>query len=215
MNNQLSRTYQQIEEAIQNLHSALNNHLAELERTLREDSGDVLSKVEERKHQARQLQLDKKLTELFDEIKFYPSWSQREDWLSFRLCEIDNPEGSKIENETQVAFLLGGQAYRFIYLDGGGRTGFDGADEHYTQLSLRDHAGRLLIEIEISVEYDHFWITTTKLMPFGVSAFLPGPWIQDFLECYESFQGNKKARELKRKYEEGKVRELKEKFGLQ
>jgi hypothetical protein len=215
MNDQLGKTYQQIEEATQNLRSALNNHLAEFERTLREDSGDVNAKVEERKYQARQLQFDKKLTELFDEIKYYPNWSQREDWLSIRLCEIDNPEGTKIDNETQVAFLLRGQAYRFIYLDEGRRTGFDGDDFHHTQLSLRDHAGRLLIEIDISVEYDHFWVTTTELKPFGVSAFLPGPWIQDFLECYEKFQANKKARELKRKYEEGKVRELKEKLGLQ
>ena len=63
---------------------------------------------------------------------------------------------------------------------------------HHTRLSLFDKSGRLLIEISISVECDY----VTELKPFDVSAFISGPWIQDFLECYEKFQAKKKARDI-------------------
>ena len=211
MKDHLSKAYQQIDAEVQNLRSALTKHLVELEKALKDASGDVHSKVAERKSQARKLQLDEKLTQLFDEIKYYPSLSKRQDWLSSRLCEIDNPEEEKIDKETRVRFSLNGRVYRFTYLDEGGSTGFDGDDFHHTKLSLKDESGKLLIEINISVEYDY----VTVLKPFDVSAFIPGPWIQDFLECNEKFQANKQIRELKQKYESEKVGDLKDKFGLE
>ena len=69
----------------------------------------------------------------------------------------------------------------------------------------------LLIEIHISVEHIEFG---SILEPFDVSAFIPGAWVQDFLECYERFQVNKKAREIARKYDPSKIDDLKKRFGL-
>ena len=53
------------------------------------------------------------------------------------------------------------------------------------------------------------------LKPFDVSTFIPGTWIQDFLESYERLQANNKARDIKQKYDLEKVAELKNKFGVE
>ena len=163
MEDHLSKAYQQIDRTLQNLRSMLTEHLAELEKALKDASGDVHSKVAERKSQARKLQLDEKLTQLFDELKYYPSRSKREDWAISRLCEIDNPEEERIDKETHVQFLLTGRVYRFTYLDKGGSTGFDGRYFHHTKLSLKDESGKLLIEIKIALEHDY----VTVLKPFA------------------------------------------------
>lgn len=145
-------------------------------------------------------------------MKYYPGWAKREEWLKDRLCEIDDPKAEKRDKEQDISFLLNGHSYMFTYLDKGGTTGFDGDYFHHTHLSLRDASNSLLIEINISVEHDDYG---SALKPFDVSGFIPGAWVQDFLECYEKFQANMKARDTKQKYDSGKVAELKNKFGLE
>ena len=144
----------------------------------------------------------KKITEIWEEIRHYPS--------PYRLCEIDNPQRDKRENEIELTFVLNNHPYRFIYRDEGGKTGFDGNYYHHAKLSL--HNMNLLMEISISVER----IEIGSIMePFDVSAFIPGGWVEDFLECYERFQANKKARGIAREYDPAKVSDLKKRFGLE
>jgi hypothetical protein len=211
MNDETKRSAQLIETAIKNLQATLNEQLACLEESFKSTSGDINTKVAERKSLARSLQLDKKLTELWEEVKYYPNLFKSNDRLKHRLCEIDDPHGDKREKELEVCFTLNGHRYKFTYRDGGSTTGFDGDYFHHAQLSVRDETNATLIEIKISIEHDH---VGSVLKPFDVSAFVPGRWIQDFLECYERFQANKKARDLKKKYDPAKVSELRQKFGL-
>jgi hypothetical protein len=201
-----------IEEAIQNLRATLNEQLARLEEGLKSSSGDVHAKVAERKSLARSLALDQKLTDIWEEVKYYPTWCNRDDWLKHRQCEVDDPQGYKREKEVDVAFLLNCHRYKFTYRDDGGTTGFDGDYFHHTQLSLRDTTNRVLIEINISIDYDE---VGSVLKPFDVSAFVVGDWIQDFLACYERLQANKKERDIRQQYDFEKVADLKNRFNME
>ena len=93
------------------------------------------------------------LTEIYEEVKHYPTWIKRDDWKRWWICKM---------------------------------------------------------EVNISVEYDYM----TVLKPFGVGAFVPGPWIQDFLECYELFKAEEQRREIEKKYDSEKVSDLKKRYGL-
>ena len=190
-----------VEAAIMSLRAALNEEVLLLEETFRTNSGDINSKVAERKAFAKRLALDKKITEIWEEIRYYPSPS--------RLCEIDNPQRDKRENETELTFVLNSHHYRFVYWDEGGKTGFDGDYYHHAKLSL--HNVRLLMEISLSVERIEIGCI---LEPFDVTAFIPGAWVEDFLECYERFQVNKRARDIARQYDPTKVSDLRKRFGL-
>ena len=212
MNDDTKRSVQLIEEAIQNLRATLNEQLARLEEGLKSSSGNVHAKVSERKSLARSLALDRKLTEIWEEVKYYPSWRNRDDWLKHRQCEIEDPQGEKREKELDVSFLLNGHRYMFTYRDDGGTTDFDGENFHHTKLLLRDATKKVLIEINISVDYDE---VGSALNPFDVSAFIAGGWIQDFLECYERLQANKKERNIRQKYDSEKVADLKKQFDIE
>src|SRR5213594_2591240 len=109
MGDDTSKAFERIQAAIQDLRSALSERVMRLEKTLREGSGDVHSKVAARKKIIEQLQLDQKITEIFQELQYYPTWSEKDDWLEHRLCEIDDPKGEKREKESDVSFLLNGQ----------------------------------------------------------------------------------------------------------
>jgi hypothetical protein len=212
MNQEPNKAQPLIEAAVQNLRTILNEQLVLLEESLRSSSGDVHAMVAERKSLVRKLKLDQKLTEIWEEVKYYPGVAKQKDSLKYRLCEIDDPKAEKRDKEHDISFLLNGHSYTFTYLDKGGMTGFDGDYFHHTNLSLRDASNSLLIEINISVERDDYG---SVLKPFEVMGFIPGAWIQDFLECYEKFQTNKKIRDIKKKYDSGKMAELKNRFGLE
>jgi len=201
------RSIQLIEEAIQNLSATLNEQLGRLEEDLKSSSGDVHAKVAERLSFAKNLALGRKLTEIWEEVKFYPGLCKRDDWLIHRQCEIDYPYDDHREKEWDVSFLLNVSQYKFTYSYDGAKTRA-GYYFHHPQLSLRDAANKVLIEIAIIPE-DKLYRT------FSVIAFIPGSWIQDFLECYERFQANKKERAIRQEYDPEKVAELKNKFGIE
>lgn len=212
MNDDTKRSVRLIEAAIQNLRATLNEQLAQLEEGLKSSSGDIHEKVTERKSLARNLALDQKLTDIWEEVKYYPSWRNLDDWLKHRQCAIDDPQGDKREKEVDVSFLLNGHRYKFTYRDDGGTTGFDGEYFHHTQLALRDATNRVLIEINISIDYDE---VGSVLKPFDVSAFIVGDWIQDFLTCYERLQATKKERNIRQKYDSENVADLKNRFNIE
>jgi hypothetical protein len=211
MNQEPKKALPLIEAAVKNLRETLNGQLILLEESLRSSSGDVHTIVAERKSWAKKLKLDQKLKEIWEEVRHYPSLVKEEKWLEHRLCEIDDPKAEKRDKELDIYFLLNGHNYRFTYLDEKGTT--DGDDEyfHCTQLTLRDANNSLLIEIQLREIDDYLSI----LRPFDVSAFIPGSWIQDLLECYEKFKANERAQTIKKKYDSGEVAELKNKFGLE
>lgn len=211
MNYDAMRSVQLIEEAIQNFRATLGKQLSQLEESLKSSQGDVHAKVAEKKRLARNLALDQKLTEIWEEVKYYPGWCNRDDWLKHRQCEIEDPREEKREKELDVSFLLNGKRYKFTYHDDGS-TNFFGEHSHHTQLSLRDAANRVLIEINISIDSNKMGIA---LKPFGVSAFVAGDWIQDFLVCYEQFQANKKEHDIRQMYDSEKTAELKNRFDIE
>ena len=93
-----------IEAAVKNLRKILNEQLVLLEESLRSSSGDVHAMVAERKSLASKLKLDQKLTEIWEEVKYYPGWAKREEWLKDRLCEIDDPKAEKRDKEQDISF---------------------------------------------------------------------------------------------------------------
>ena len=202
-------TVDKINAAVTSLRAVLENELITLENQFRSSSGDIHKLVQERKHLAKELALDKKLVEIFDEIRYYPSWAQKPDWQKLRMCEIDDPREEKREHEQTISFALYGNRYFMTYVDKGGSS-FEDEYFHHTKLSLSDHAGRLLIEVSISVEHDY----VTILKPFDIGAFIPGQWIQAILECYEKFEFRKKQKKLLETYDEEKIQNLKNRFGL-
>lgn len=210
MTDDIKRSPLSIEVAIQDLRSALSEQVSRLEENFKANSGDITAKVAERKAFAQRLSLDKKLVEIWEEVRYYPVLYKRQDWLKDRLCEIDNPQGDNRANELEVTFLLNSHPYRLIYRDEGGKTDFEGEYYHHSRLSL--HNLNLLMEVHISVERIGIG---AMLEPFDISAFIPGLWVQDFLECYEIFQANKKARDIAKKYDPSKVGDLKKRFGLE
>jgi hypothetical protein len=212
MSDDAKRSERLIEEAIQNLRATLNEQLTRLEESLKSKSGDIHAKVAERKSLARNLALDEKITTIWEEVKYYPTWSIRDDWLKHRQCEIQDPQGDKRDKEVDVSFLLNNHRYKLTYHDDGGTTGPDGEYYRHTQLSLREATDRVLIEINISVDYDE---VGPVLKPFGVSAFVAGDWIQDFLEFYERLQANKKERNIRQKYDSEEVADLKNRFNIE
>jgi hypothetical protein len=197
--------------AVDNLRSTLESELSRLEDSLKNQSGDVHEKVAERKRLAKELGLDKKLCEIYDEIRFYPSWSKSEDWWpNHRLCEIDNPTGEKRNNDEFIRFEINNKKYELVYQDEEPNTRHELGDFHHTYLKLLDGEGRCLIGINVSVDVDYI----VEFKPFGIAAFLPGDWMQDILFCYEKFQTNKKRKDIEEKYVQSEVHELKDKFGL-
>ena len=197
---------ERIEMAVQHLRSTLNKQLSNLENNLKTTSGDIHEVVEERKRLAKQLQLDQKLTEIYEEVKLYPTWSQ---WDVD--CEIDNPKGEKRDKENDISFSLNGHAYKFTFYDE------DSMGSDYlprARLSLRDGFDKLLIEIKVTFSEHVGSVGLLLWKPCDVSAFVPGAWIQDFLEFYEKFLANIKQRNLKEKYKQQTVKDLKNKFGL-
>ncbi len=207
---QTKDTVSRINAAIAVLRDALEKELVTLEDQLRINSGDIHKKVQERKSIARELALDKKLIEIFEEVRHYPAFAARPGWTKYRMCEVDDPKEEKRDHEHVVSFTLNDKQYSMTYIDQDGSTGFDGDYFHHTKLALADQERRLLIEVNISVEYDYISI----LKPFDISAFIPGKWVQDILECYERLVFNKKQKDLLERYDEGKVQDLKNKFGL-
>ncbi|MFZ3066339.1 MAG: hypothetical protein WA277_13780 [Nitrospirota bacterium] len=210
MNDEINKSTERFKACIDKLRDSLNTELANLEKALKDQSGDIHHRVAERQELARELELDKKLCEIYEEIKHYPSWSGRDDWLKYRHYEIDDPKEEKIEHEHHIQFDLGNKHYELVYTDKGSSTGFDGDYFHHTHLRLLDSSGITLIGINISVEIDYI----RELKPFSVDAFKPGDWIQDILESYELYQANKKKKEIVEKYDHNKIKDLKDNFDL-
>jgi hypothetical protein len=202
---------EKINDAILNLQNVFNHELQEMEERLKKGTGNVHQKVQERKRIARELRLDKKLVEIYEEIKHYPSWSKRDDWLTCRDFEIEDPQVSEVEHEKTISFDFKENHYSLKYFDDGSSTDFDGEYFHYTKLTLQDNFENKLIEINISVEYDYM----TVLSPFDITAFVPGEWMKDFLEGSEQMKCIKKKKELERKYDSDYVSSLKKNFGLE
>lgn len=212
LNDDTRRSVQIIEEAIQNLRAVLDEQLSQLEASFKAGSNDIHEKVAERKRFAENLELDRKLASIWEEVRPYPMWRDRDDWSELRMAEIEDPQKEEREKEQDVSFLLNGHRYTFTYHDDGGTMGFSGEPYHHTRLSLRDSTNKVFIEIKLSVEYDE---VGSWRKPIDVRAFIPGDWIQDFLECYERLQVNRKERDIRQRYDFEKVTELKNRFGIE
>jgi len=209
--NQIANSDKNINDAILNLHDVFRLELDRIEENYKNSTGDIHTRVEERKNMARELKLDKKIIEIYEEIKFYPSWSKKEDWLTHRDFEIENPQAHKKENEETIVFKLKGNQYFLKYFDKGSSIDFDGDYFHHTKLSLFEaNSDKKLFEVNISVESDYI----TELKPFNISSFIPGKWMEDFLEAYEKMNFLKDKKELDRTYDSDEVDSLKKDFGL-
>jgi hypothetical protein len=210
MNNEINNSTERLKNCINKMRDSLDSELSHLEEALKKQSGDIHQRVAERQQMAQELGLDKKLCEIYQEIKPYPSWVGRDDYLKYKLFEIDNPTEDKKEHEHHIQFDLSNNHYELVYRDEGSSTGFDGDYFHHTHLKLLDASGITLIGVNISVDVDY----TIELRPFSIDAFKPGEWIQDILESYELFQAVKKRKDIEEKYDQSKINDLKDNFGL-
>lgn len=129
---------------------------------------------------ARDNEQDKTLIALWEEIKHYPSWSQREDFGRWNKLELADVVGSRKENVESVEFTYAGQ--RFIL---SARRDHDIVGDSYVELSFYED-GTEVFAIRCS-EHDKYGVT--DYLCDYVSAFKKrGNWAKVLLRLYEQIQ---------------------------
>jgi hypothetical protein len=149
------------------------------------------------------LNLTERLFDIYEEIRFYPSWAVNcPEELCSAVADVDAPQDHR--DERAVAFALNGTRYSFLYT-GRWTTFPDGEGSYYADLRLTDSNGRALYTL---------WLEREEFRNrfIDIKAFVPGPWIADFLELSERITILKRERTLRT--QERQLKEQIERFGL-
>jgi hypothetical protein len=192
-----------IDKALAALRTALSLTLTQREADLARSSTKAAATVEQRKALAVTLNLTERLFEIYEEIRFYPSWAVNcPEELCSAVADVDAPQDHR--NERGVAFTLNGARYSFLYA-GRWTTFPDGEGSYYADLSLTDSNGMALYTL---------WLERGEFRTrfIDIKAFVPGPWIADFLELSERIAILKRERTLRT--QERQLKEQIEGFGL-
>lgn len=137
--------------------------------------------VQERLGQfARDKELDKALIALWEEIKHYPSWSEREDFGKWNKLELADIVGSRKENIESVEFTYAGQRFMLS-----ARGDHDIVGDSYVELSFYED-GTEVLAIRCS-PYTKYGIS--EYLCDYVSAFKKrGSWAKVLLRIYGQIQ---------------------------
>jgi hypothetical protein len=130
-----------------------------------------------------------------------------EKWYEMKIRR----SGSK-DNPNRFDFELNGARYRFT--DDEEKQGWCENIKHFS-LSLHDGSGRCLIEIPMKVRVDR-WGSTYSISSDAPAAFLPGDWVNDFVNATLKHQSirNQEIRAQKHQERLWEIEDLKQRFGI-
>lgn len=172
----------------------------------------IEAEVKKRKERARQLGVDKFMGELFNDLKYYPTWFQKNRAYTPLITDARELEkeirGSNEWRRWQITlkgndYIFAFREYSFYTPDG--EYGCNGDFEIYKD-------GKKVLAIDISQHTDQY-SDIPQWSAFDIDGFIEGEWIGDFKELYEA---SKKAHEdgLKKLFKKP-ADKLKEDFGIE
>ncbi len=197
------------------LRRMLDERLHKLEDSLRRQSGDVYSQVEQRKSLARSLDLPNRLLDMYTQIHDSADWQPAP---SPPDPDVDDTvDGTEQDPAIQKSFLFFDHNNHRYALRVTRRPG-DHLDspvgprhQPQTLLSFCGPKGLTLLTINI---FEDLTPDGPQFHSTDIKAFLPGNWIKDFLELSEQVTALKKEMMIRKKYEAAELDKLKHRFGL-
>jgi hypothetical protein len=195
-----------VSKALHQLREALCKELNDLERKLQLSRERNQPGVEQRKELAKSLKLGERLLRIVTEIKYYPSWSERDPaWVCDLVSTISVTE--KSVHDYTVEFEFNNRQYAIEYE----KEWFipplgDESGPYYGHITLRSREG-----VELFTE--GFRESEYGLVEFlDIDAFQLAGWLEDLLELAERIDALKRERELRRELE--KIETQRKRFGL-
>jgi hypothetical protein len=193
--------------ALQQLHEALRGQLSDLERKLQLSRDRIQPGVEQRKELAKSLSIGERLLLIVGDIKYFPSWSERDPaWVCDLVSNIVVTE--KSIHDYTVEFEFNNRRYAIEY-EKHWFVGPDGDDSgpYFGHITLRSREGVELFTGRFSEgEYGG------RVEFYDVEALRPGDWLGELLELAERIDALDRERELR--HELGEVKRQRDRFGL-
>lgn len=120
---------------------------------------------------------------LIEEVKYWPSWSQRDDFGQYVHFPATDIFGSSEKDErqrdiTRVYFKYKGRQYGVVIHDHGFQTGFHGDAYHHGKAEFIEN-GVLVLGLDISQDTDSEF---ARWRWFDLYAFVTGDWMKDLIE---------------------------------
>lgn len=114
-----SQVTQYAAQSKQAIDATITAHKEQLDHKYKED----LALKERLSQFARSKKLDEALLALWDEIKFYPSWTKREDWVKYNRLGVDTCEKEETiirdDKLVRLSFSIAMQTYELVMRDSG------------------------------------------------------------------------------------------------
>lgn len=152
---------------------------------------------------AYKMKLDVALREVYDEIKNYPSWSQRTDWPKWNKLNLSGIDGSgvAIGKDRNVSFKVEEQTFEMKEHPW---SGYDG--DSYADLTLLED-GKEMFAVTNSIEYgDYTSYRTSKINAFKKE----GNWAAVLLQLHAEVRAHSKKSLIESNY--FKAEEIKDRF---
>jgi hypothetical protein len=149
------------------------------------DSKEAKDRIERAEALVAQSGLGRALTTLLSHVKYWPTWSEREDfrkYVGFPVDEVLAKEERKQEKYDSttimaVLFVYKGARYGMVFKHGSGSTMPDGSYFQGGTLEFLSN-GEVMLGLDVSLP-DHEFSDWTY---FGVNALKMGPWSKALLE---------------------------------
>ena len=182
---------------------ALNEYRIEFERSLRQKPNPDAVQARERVEQARELVrrsgLGSALVAVLEDIKHWPSWSKRPDFMqyvNFPVSDVlatneDKQETYSRTSTTTIYFLYAQRRYGLVFTDNGFRSGPDDSFCHGKVDFVADD--QVVLGLNISLDGDDFPVWHW----FDVYALKVGDWAKHLLEMAEHIRMKKEMSQAK------------------
>jgi len=169
--------------------------------------------IEDRKQMARDADISHHVWGLYKSLLRYTSphsldrYIQDGAWYDVKILHVSNKSGLN-----EIEFELKGARYKFV--DDEEKQGWRVSMKLFS-LFLYDDSGRCLIEIPMKTHV-HSEGRQYSISSDGPNAFLPGGWINDFINVKLKHQSlyNQEIREQKHQERLSEIKELKKRYGI-
>lgn len=169
--------------------------------------------IEDRKKIARDSDLSHHLWGLYTSLLRYISpqssdrYIQDGEWYDVKILQVNTRHGLN-----KIGFELKGARYQFV--DDEDNQGWADHSKHFN-MYLYDESDRCLIEIPMKVKVDKEG-RKYSISSGGPNAFLPGDWVNDFINVKLKHQSirNQEIRAQKHKERLSEIEDLKNRFGI-
>jgi hypothetical protein len=142
---------------------------------------------------------------VFEHVKHWPSWSERDDfekWCTEPFRYLSGSETRDKPATTVVSFAYNSRPYTLRFVDEGMSAWAE--DSHtYGKLELRS-GDSLVLGLDVSLDVAkgdlaHWW-------PTNVYAFVPGPWMKDLVEMAAHIDGMQTQKRMQFTNEDALIR---------